>query len=118
MDYKQKYEQALENIKKIKAANKDNKELVDFIEYNYPELIESEDERIRKALILHIKYKVSVISGWKKEELIAWLEKQGMKESKKTSIWKMKYIDAEKLNDKIKSIDTKKLPCFNTRKEK
>lgn len=77
MDYKEKYEQALENIKKIKAANKDNKSLVDFIEYKYPELKESEDEKIRKALIQHIKYKVSVISGWRKEELIAWLKKQG-----------------------------------------
>lgn len=77
MDYREKYEQALENIKKIKAANKDNKSLVDFIEYKYPELKESEDEKIRKALIQHIKYKVSVISGWRKEELIAWLEKQG-----------------------------------------
>lgn len=38
---------------------------------------ESKDERIRKALIQHIKYNVSVISGWRKEELIAWLEKQG-----------------------------------------
>ncbi len=50
MDYKQKYEQALENIKKIKAANKDNKELVDFIEYQYPELKESEDEKMIKFI--------------------------------------------------------------------
>lgn len=77
MNYKEKYEQAIENIKKIKAANKDDKELVDFIEYKYPELKESEDEKIRKALMQHIKDKVSVISGWREEELIAWLEKQG-----------------------------------------
>lgn len=43
-DYKEKYEQTLENIKRIKAANKDNKELVDFIEYNYPEIKESKDD--------------------------------------------------------------------------
>jgi hypothetical protein len=42
-----------------------------------PELKESEDERIRKALIQYIKYNVSVILGWRKEELIAWLKKQG-----------------------------------------
>ena len=47
------------------------------IEYIFPELKESEDERIRKALIQHIKDKVSVILGWRKEELINWLEKQG-----------------------------------------
>ena len=38
MDYKEKYEQALDNLMKIKAENKDNKELVDFIENKYPEL--------------------------------------------------------------------------------
>ena len=81
MDYKEKYEQAIENIKKIKAANKDNKVLVDFIDYKYPELKESEDERIRKALILYIKTNVSAILGWRKEELIAWLEKQGEQKS-------------------------------------
>ena len=43
-DYKTMYEQALDNFKKIRAANKDNKELVDFIEYNYPELKENKDE--------------------------------------------------------------------------
>ena len=47
------------------------------IEEIFPELCESEDDRIRKALIRHIKDKVSVILGWRKEELIAWLEKQG-----------------------------------------
>lgn len=46
----------------------------------FPELKVSEDERIRKALIQYIKDKVSVISGWRKEELIAWLEKQRSKE--------------------------------------
>ena len=51
MDYKKKYEQALENLKRIKTANEDNKELVNFIEYEYPELKKSEDERIRKAII-------------------------------------------------------------------
>lgn len=84
-DYKKKFEDALENIKKIKAANKGNKELIDFIEYNYPELKESEDERIRKGLINHLE----ILRGWTlgdplpikvKEHYdawIAWLEKQG-----------------------------------------
>ena len=37
---------------------------------------EREDERIGKALILYIKFKGSGILGWRREELIAWLEKQ------------------------------------------
>lgn len=55
MDYKEKYEQALDNLMKIKAENKDNKELVDFIENKYPELKESEDEKNIKDLIDELK---------------------------------------------------------------
>ena len=78
MDYKEKYEQAIENIKKIKAANKDNKELVDFIDNKYPELKESEDERVRKSLIEHIKGITSwnYYLGISKEQMLAWLEKR------------------------------------------
>ena len=80
-NYKKKYEQAIENLKKIKAANKDNKELVDFIEYKYPELKES-DDRIRKEIIefLKIKLKLAEESEYITENLerwIDWLEKQG-----------------------------------------
>ena len=53
-DYKQKYENALENFKKIKAANKDNSELVNFIEYEYPELKESEE--LKEAAKKHSCY--------------------------------------------------------------
>lgn len=81
--YKQKYEKALENFKKIKAANKDNNELVDFIEYEYPELKESEDEdeRIRKSLIKSYTNQhpanFPTIDGFTREQILAWLEKQG-----------------------------------------
>ena len=54
----------------------DPKEVAEFVFSELKESGESEDERIRKALIQYIKYNVSVISGWRKEELIAWLEKQ------------------------------------------
>lgn len=79
MDYKEKYEQALENLKKIKAANKDNKELMDFIEYQYPELKESEDEKARKGLIDFLKspFVAENITDEKVAPWIAWLEKQG-----------------------------------------
>ena len=57
-DYKKLYEDALKNLKQIKYANRNNNELVDFIEYNYPELKEkeSEDERISKDIIWCIKH--------------------------------------------------------------
>ena len=85
MDYKKKYEQALENLKRIKTANEDNKELVNFIEYEYPELKKSEDERIRKAIIKMVS---DIAGGFpfekygiQKKEALAWLEKQDKKDS-------------------------------------
>lgn len=87
-NYKEKYEQALNNLKKIKDANKDNKELVDFIEYKYPELKESEDERVRKSIIELVKQSSSILNPMNQKSMIAWLKKQGTKESEKTSIWK------------------------------
>ena len=44
-------------------------------EYLFPELAES--EKIRKALIECIEYNVNIAGGFGKQELIAWLEKQG-----------------------------------------
>ena len=83
-DYKKKYEQSLEKVKAYDNALNWMRSvyptmtdaLKEDAEHYFPELKESEDERIRKALIQYIKYNVSVISGWRKEELIAWLEKQ------------------------------------------
>lgn len=84
-DYKKKYYQALENIKKIKAANKDNKELVNFIEYEYPELAECEDERIRKEIARYFKnYSGCDGVSIKFPKWIAWLEKQ--KEQKEINL--------------------------------
>lgn len=86
MDYKKKYGEALENFKKIKSANKDNKELVDFIEYKYPELKESEDEKIRKEIIEIFKSAqrdgiCEPIKNEQFEKIFAWLEKQGEQKS-------------------------------------
>lgn len=51
---------------------------VKLLEAIFPELRESEDERIRQALIGHFRtlpYELSV-NGFSKEKFIAWLEKQ------------------------------------------
>lgn len=79
IDYKEKYENALENLKKIKDANKDNKELVDFINYKYPALIESEDERIKSAILgfLEGSNQKIIVPGISMNDAISWLEKQG-----------------------------------------
>lgn len=103
MDYKEKYEQALERCKKEFNFNNlvySHEEIKQRLERVFPELKESEDEKIRRALIQHIKYKVSVISGWRKEELIAWLEKQG--EKKPTSpVWKYKKDHTPLIRDSL-----------------
>jgi len=78
-NYKKKYEHALDNFKKIKAINKDNNELVDFIEYEYPELKEeNEDERIRRGLIAQLSQDKEL-----HHKEIAWLEKQGLQKQRK-----------------------------------
>ena len=78
MDYKEKYEQALE---RAKAYHNDYTK--DIVEEIFPELKESEDERIRKELITHCRNTRCVteegaerIAKW-----IAWLEKQCKKKS-------------------------------------
>ena len=83
IDYKEKYEQALERAKYY--HDRDN---IQFLENIFPELKESEDERIRKELIAFLKenhetgradetWSLSGIESW-----IAWLEKQGEKGAK------------------------------------
>lgn len=81
MDYKEKYEQALERARGLLegmdegdyfASNED-------IENIFPELKESEDERIIKALISILKSdfeKDTTIFGISIEQIIVWLEKQ------------------------------------------
>lgn len=80
-NYEEKYNKAIDVIKRIKEVNKDNAELVDFIEYNYPELKKSDDEKIRKDIISFVEQAIDagygIISKERKEKWIAWLEKQG-----------------------------------------
>jgi len=77
-DYKRKYEEALENLKKIRNSNENNKELVDFIEYKYPELKELDDERIQKEILEYFQqFENGELHGVNISDWIAWLEKQG-----------------------------------------
>lgn len=73
------YDEALKKAKNVQETS-DSNVLVDWMEYIFPELAESKDEKIRKALIemvhdttgdeLWIDYDVH------KEDALAWLEKQ------------------------------------------
>ena len=82
MDYEQKYKEALKKIREGLQSLPDGTKISGvtraFLEEVFPELQESEDERIRKELIRETKGSeerlFEVITN---EEFIAWLEKQG-----------------------------------------
>lgn len=75
MDYKEKYNNALEAIKKLQEANPSDNGIQNWVNDNFPALKESEDEKIRKEIVHFIQMEVEdeiVGNKW-----IAWLEKQG-----------------------------------------
>ena len=86
MDYKEKYEMALERAKKFIEGNPLVQNLNTWIKETFPELKESEDEKVRKALIENFKWfcgDYPETTKWGKDDnllvkdIIAWLEKQG-----------------------------------------
>ena len=83
MDYEQKYKKALERAREELGSGCFDRGT---IEYIFPELKESEDERIRQAIIDTLKgYRnLGSTNGVLKENMIAWLEKQGEQKPKWT----------------------------------
>ena len=81
------YDEAVENMRKFRNALNNHeetdlwvskKDIVTDIEYYFPELKESEDEKIRKLLIrLFTSNANEKFDDVSTEEIIAWLEKQG-----------------------------------------
>lgn len=89
MDYEEKYKTALEKAKEIinyyKSRNR-NEAAIEDLQEIFPELKESEDEKIRETLIKFHKSTID-IDGIKGYDILSWLEKQGNK-PKQISIWK------------------------------
>ena len=76
LDYEQKYKEALEKARDMLSYKEVRRE---DMEYLFPELKESEDEKIRKAIIEHFAGSHSSMfpyKGFTKEQILAWLEKQ------------------------------------------
>ena len=97
MDYKQKYNEALERARKI------NKEFpticgINMCEYIFPELKESEDEKMWKLIKKYARVNISDMAldadHITREELVTWLEKQG-----KYKVW------TDNDYDRVKSIE-------------
>ena len=95
-DYKKKYEEALERMKSWARGEHPEcfTEAQKTAEFIFPELAESEDERIRKDILVVLE---NAATKFFKEEgkmpvwydgAIAWLEKQDGQKSKKVSLWK------------------------------
>jgi hypothetical protein len=77
MDYKEKYEMALEGIQEILGSGEDSIKMSRLqlrLQGIFPELKESENEKMRKHIIEVLK---DNFSGEDTDRCIAWLEKQG-----------------------------------------
>lgn len=102
MNYKEKYENALEGIQEILSSGQDSIKMSRLklrLQGIFPELAESEDEKIRKGIIRCVKG--SMPDNDFRKKYLAWLEKQGEKEcvlksSKDKDVHKfMKYIEKQ-----------------------
>lgn len=79
MDYEEAYKEALERAKSIHHFSSDIAE-IKRMEQIFPELAESEDEKIKKAIKYCIKQGFighGKIENVTPDECLAWLEKQG-----------------------------------------
>ena len=76
MDYEKKYEEALKRAKKLYEQGT----ITESLNYVFPELAESEDERIRRDCIKYLDWEYQHCpideDKMKIEKCIAWLEKQ------------------------------------------
>ena len=103
MNYEEKYKKALEWMQSLYSglhgATKED------AEHYFPELKESEDEKIRKTLIEYIKGIKSwnYFLGISKEQMIAWLEKQGSPNTFEVSETSIK--DAEEVTSRMQYIE-------------
>lgn len=89
-DYKEKYEMALEGIQEILSSGEDSIKMSRLqlrLQGIFPELKESKDEKIRKALIKYCKLQQKAnnigFCGISLIDAIDWLEKQGESYTKK-----------------------------------
>lgn len=74
MDYKELYENALGRAKAACGTGAYDDATIEFL---FPEVTESDDERIRKSLVKHFTdYESSTFDGITSTEVLGWLEKQ------------------------------------------
>lgn len=107
MDYEQKYKDALERAKGLLEGMDEGDYFASSgdIENIFPELKESEDERIRKGLIKAVSgiLKGNTLYGTDvtREEALAWLEKQGKQTHAKLCQSEVTKTSDQELSDKV-----------------
>lgn len=117
MNYEKAYKDALERMKSWARGEHPEcfTEAQKAAEFIFPELAESEDERIRKELLESFKYQQREsrtdkewLNGIKLSEVVAWLEKQVEKDKliKELGKYKVKYIQ-EVLSQQLEKQDNK-----------
>ena len=80
MNYEQRYKEALEAVKELQEDNPSDDGIQNWINDKFPELRESEDERIRKEILEYFQqFENEELRGINISDWIAWLEKQGQK---------------------------------------
>ena len=79
MDYEKAYKNALQAAKHALDCEKQGLVTTDrvLIERMFPELKESEDERIRKAILELVRQSSEILDEQNQNNMIVWLEKQG-----------------------------------------
>lgn len=81
MNYEQRYKEALEKTKKVYHDHRKDRYWRDWLTELFPELKESEEERIKKELIDFLRLPHPQFVGERDHELwIAWIEKQTNKD--------------------------------------
>ena len=84
MDYKIKYNNALEGIRELYNSDCDMirvKRLRRQLKHIFPELQESEDEKIKREIVAYINELADLKNEKIPTKWLAWLEKQGQKET-------------------------------------
>ena len=106
-DYKKLYESALERAKDIAIRGREPKDgALSACQYIFPQLKESEDERIRKDLIQTIS-QYTVFAHRDPKDIIAWLEKQGEQKKFNEDKFLREHITEDSISDVVNSRLTK-----------
>ena len=98
MNYEKKYKEALKWVQKLYPSFEGW--VKEDAEHYFPELIEDEDERTRKAILELVRQSSEILGAKNQNNMIAWLEKQGENKSDFSNIRVWKYIVAMVLTEK------------------